>query len=263
MTLIDRVLTDPSVDVAKLEQLLLVKERWDAEEARKSFEAAISAWALDPPQIVKNHHVQHRGGSYSYANLGDFASDIRRSMAPHGLSFRWHTGTAPNGDLLVSCILVHHDGHSDQVSMSGPPDDTGAKNRIQQVGSSMTYLQRYTLLAITGLVAEEDTDGQGRPPAQPTAPTSNGNGQQAPQGLGTCEWHNKAFTRKSGEVDVHEHLIPGALVQWGQGAGYGRGNRRRARTGTLPPPQHRNHPQSWGRVLRLRTGLAHAVQHTV
>jgi hypothetical protein len=46
--------------------------------------------------------------------------------------------------------------------LSGEPDASGQKNKIQQVGSTVTYLQRYTLLALTGLAThDQDDDGRG------------------------------------------------------------------------------------------------------
>lgn len=44
--------------------------------------------------------------------------------------------------------------------MRASPDNSGSKNAIQAVGSTVTYLQRYTLLAATGLAAAgQDDDG--------------------------------------------------------------------------------------------------------
>ena len=41
-------------------------------------------------------------------------------------------------------------------------DTSGAKNDIQQKGSTQTYLQRYTLIGALGLTtADEDNDGKG------------------------------------------------------------------------------------------------------
>jgi hypothetical protein len=46
--------------------------------------------------------------------------------------------------------------------MGGPPDTGGAKNAIQARASAKTYLERYTLLAATGLAsANSDNDGNG------------------------------------------------------------------------------------------------------
>ena len=51
-------------------------------------------------------------------------------------------------------------GHSESVTLSAPPDDSGKKNNIQQIASTVTYLERYTLLAATGTaVKEQDDDG--------------------------------------------------------------------------------------------------------
>ena len=43
--------------------------------------------------------------------------------------------------------------------MYGTPDNSGSKNSIQAIGSTTTYLQRYTLFSILGLAAGEDDDG--------------------------------------------------------------------------------------------------------
>ena len=41
------------------------------------------------------------------------------------------------------------------------PDDSGGKNPIQSIGSTITYLERYTILALTGLATkEQDDDGK-------------------------------------------------------------------------------------------------------
>ena len=60
----------------------------------------------------------------------------------------------------MTCTIKHVGGHSDSVSLGGPPDSGGAKNAIQARASTVTYLERYTLKAITGLAeADDDTDG--------------------------------------------------------------------------------------------------------
>jgi hypothetical protein len=45
--------------------------------------------------------------------------------------------------------------------MSAGADSTGNKNNIQSIGSTRTYLQRYTLVGALGLsTADEDNDGK-------------------------------------------------------------------------------------------------------
>ncbi len=51
-------------------------------------------------------------------------------------------------------------GHSEEVTLTANADATGAKNDIQALGSTITYLQRYTILTATGLAtADMDNDG--------------------------------------------------------------------------------------------------------
>jgi hypothetical protein len=55
--------------------------------------------------------------------------------------------------------------------MEAGKDMSGGKNDIQQIGSTQTYLQRYTLIGGLGLsTADEDNDGCGAPSSQPEQP---------------------------------------------------------------------------------------------
>jgi hypothetical protein len=50
-------------------------------------------------------------------------------------------------------------GHSEENTLMAGKDDSGNKNGIQAIGSTVTYLQRYTLKAALGLAAGADDDG--------------------------------------------------------------------------------------------------------
>ena len=52
-------------------------------------------------------------------------------------------------------------GHSESTTLEAAADQSGGKNAIQAIGSTVTYLERYTLLALTGLATHEDDDGAG------------------------------------------------------------------------------------------------------
>ena len=58
--------------------------------------------------------------------------------------------------------------------MQSLPDTSGSKNSIQAISSAVTYLQRYTLLAATGLSTSElgnlDNDGRGTGAETPAGP---------------------------------------------------------------------------------------------
>lgn len=164
MILIDKVATAEGLDISRLEHLLSVKERWDAEEARKGFVQAMTHFRADAPAVLKTNRVAHTGASYSHANLGEIAPAVAAALARYGLSHGWSVEQRSDGGVAVTCTLVHEQGHQEQVTIAAPPDDSGRKNAIQQIGSTITYLERYTLMAITGLAAQDmDDDGTGGP----------------------------------------------------------------------------------------------------
>lgn len=161
MQIIERLAIEPNFDVAKLQSLLDVRERWAAAEARRAFVTALNAFKANPPRITKNKQVSFSGTNYRHATLDNVCDMIGAALAEHGLSHRWDVQQGDGGVIRVACVLTHLLGHSERVQLEGLPDDSGKKNKIQQVGSTVTYLQRYTLLAITGL-ATTDQDDDGR-----------------------------------------------------------------------------------------------------
>ena len=67
--------------------------------------------------------------------------------------------------MRVTCFLQHVLAHQESVTLEGPNDDSGSKNQIQATGSTITYLERYTLLAVSGMaVRDHDNDGRGVAP---------------------------------------------------------------------------------------------------
>src|SRR3990167_3424222 len=189
MTMIEKAVSDPAFDVAKMDALLRVKERWDAEEARKAFVSAMTAFKANPPDIFKNKKVdfetQKGRTNYKHASLDNVSIIIGTALAAHGLSHRW--SVEQNDTLIkVTCILMHNAGHSESLSMKCAADQSGNKNSIQAIGSAVTYLERYSLLAITGMAVQDDDDGKAADksapipgpkeskakPKEPAAPTS-------------------------------------------------------------------------------------------
>ena len=152
---------EKGANVDQLERLMALQERWEANEARKAFGAALAAFKAAPPSITKNKHVAFGNTKYDHATLDNVADTIGASLTPHGLSHRWEVEQTADR-IRVSCVLQHVQGHAERVSMEAPADSSGQKNSIQAIGSTVTYLQRYTLLAATGMAAKGmDDDGGG------------------------------------------------------------------------------------------------------
>jgi hypothetical protein len=168
MSMLDRAIAS-GASVEVLERLMALQERWQANEARRSFSAALAALRSDMPRIVKTQQVKFSSTNYQYEDLAEIVDAVSGPMAQHGLSFRWRTDSDTPGMVKVTCLVEHADGHSEATALSGPYDDSGNKNAIQAIGSVVTYLQRYTLKAALGIAAARDDDGrhgapQGSPP---------------------------------------------------------------------------------------------------
>ena len=171
-------------DIDKLEKLMELQMRWDANEAKKAYTRAMSQFRAGCPEIFRNKTVSFpgKGGqtSYTHADLAGAIGQIKSVLTECGLSHSWRTENLQGGFIQVTCILTHVDGHSEQTSMVCQPDNTGSKNAIQAMGSAVTYLQRYTLFAILGLASADDDD-TGKPSESQQPLSRARQGQQARQ----------------------------------------------------------------------------------
>lgn len=152
---------EQGADLDKLTKLMDLQERWEASDARKAFTVAMTGFKSEPVEILKKKNVSFSGTSYNHAELSDITDAIGPALSRHSLSYRWDIRQDASNTITVDCILTHIAGHSERVTMTAPPDDSGKKNKIQQIASSTTYLQRYTLLAVTGMSTKGmDDDGR-------------------------------------------------------------------------------------------------------
>lgn len=151
-------------DPATIKALMDLAERYEANEARKAFVAALTEFKNNPPEIFKTKNVSFGGGkaAYKHATLSDVSSIIGAALAKVGISHRWETEQLEGGAIRVTCTLTHALGHSERTPLQASPDASGSKNSIQAVGSTVTYLQRYTLLSATGMAVSDGTDDDGR-----------------------------------------------------------------------------------------------------
>ena len=162
--MIQAAIVQGNVPIEQMQALMDMQERWEKNEARKAYNRAVAAFKADPPQIIKDQTVEYKQTKYKHASLDHIVASITPALHNHGLSHRWDIEQS-DGIIKVTCVLSHEGGHCEKVPMSGPPDNSGSKNCIQQAGSTVTYLQRYTLMAILGLAASDDDDGGQPAPA--------------------------------------------------------------------------------------------------
>jgi len=156
ISVIERAALNPDIDIEKLERLLELQERIIVREAAAAYNLALSQMQPNLPAI------EQRGkghGTIRYARWEDIQKEIVPVLAEYDFALSFRT-SVEDGSIIVTAILSHKDGHSEQTSLPLPSDTTGSKNNVQAVGSSVSYGKRYTATALLNLnVAGEDDDG--------------------------------------------------------------------------------------------------------
>lgn len=156
-----RLAIDKGADLDRLERLMDLQAKYEAGQARKAFTAAMTDLKSRNLTVRKDKSVSFSGTAYTHSSLAEVVETVVRHMADAGLSHRW-TVAQESKSITVACVITHELGHSEQVVMTAAPDDSGKKNAIQQVASTITYLQRYTLMAACGLASRDMPDDDGR-----------------------------------------------------------------------------------------------------
>lgn len=110
--------------------------------------------AAEDPARTKTAKVQTKNGrgySFSYADLEDILPTCRTDLAKCGV---WISQLPMGGSLVTQ--LTHSSGQwiRARYDLGLSPDATA-----QERGSAQTYARRYSIMAVLGLVAEEDDDG--------------------------------------------------------------------------------------------------------
>jgi hypothetical protein len=102
----------------------------------------------------------------SYATLPDVLTAVRKPYAAHGVAIWQFATNSDDGAVGVVTRFAHSSGQWIEGALSCKP----TKFDAQGVGSVITYLRRYSLMAMAGISGDDD-DGN----AAVAAP-SNGNG---------------------------------------------------------------------------------------
>ena len=150
-TVIDR---GGDINIDQLTKLIELNERYQQSEAQKTFNVAMSEFRSKVTSVKKTKEAFN----YYYADLNEIVKTIQPVLKECNLSHSFRTKYDENG-IHVTCVIKHVDGHEESTTLSGAPDVSGSKNSIQAIGSSVTYLSRYTLMAMLGLAAVDDDDG--------------------------------------------------------------------------------------------------------
>lgn len=153
-------------DLDRLERLMVMQERWEANQARKAYVEAMAEFKKNPPEIFKDKTVSFKtdkgNTTYDHATIGNVVEKIVGGLAKHGFSHRWIPNRSEGGMISITCVITHKLGHSEETTLEAGLDQSGGKNNIQAMISTKTYLERHSLLAATGLATKDNEDDDGR-----------------------------------------------------------------------------------------------------
>jgi hypothetical protein len=122
-----------------------------------------------------NPHFRSR-----YADLAAVRDAIYPIFTKHGLSIVQAPTTDGFSGFSLETRIMHESG--DELIFNFPlPSDV---NKMQAVGSAISYARRYTLSALAGIASEEDDDGNAATNTNGggSAGTRSGGGTTASQG---------------------------------------------------------------------------------
>ncbi len=161
LTLIEKVVANPDVDVNKLEKLLDIQIRMMEKQAEILYNQAMSKMQGELPIVHHTGELRHKGKLIStYSKYEDIALVINPIMASNGFSISYDTEEIEKETYIIG-ILSHSEGHKKTRKIKLPIDTSGAKNPIQAMGSTITYGQRYLQKLLLNIVTTgEDTDGK-------------------------------------------------------------------------------------------------------
>ena len=120
----------------------------------KNLYKAIAAFQQEVPVILKDTS----GFGYVYADLPAILKVINPLMKKHGLGF---TQLVSGGQ--IKTIVFHIESGEQIESNTDIPQGVQLKgmNDFQVLGSAISYIRRYALSSMLGLVTDKDTDASG------------------------------------------------------------------------------------------------------
>lgn len=153
LAVISRAAADPATDVEKMERLMAMYERMEDRRARSEFAADLAEMQDSLPSIGERGNA---AGRYTYALWEDINAAIKPILKQHGFALSFRTDFTDG--IAVTGVLSHRSGHREETTIKLPADNSGNKNAVQAVASSVSYGKRYTACALLNLTSHGEDD---------------------------------------------------------------------------------------------------------
>jgi len=163
---------EKGLPIETIERFLAMRKEFRADQAREAYVRAMSKLQGELPTIKKLK--ANSGTSSKYAPLEDIVSQTKDVISRNNFSYNWDTLTE-NNVIKVVCKATHVDGHIETSTMvSDIAEGTKVNTAPQKSAITITYLKRYTLCNLFGIVvADEDMDARNEQSKPKLNPATN------------------------------------------------------------------------------------------
>lgn len=177
LQVIERAARDPSVDIDKMERLMLMMERQQARTAEQAFSEAMNITQEEMRPISKDASNPQTHSKYaSYAALDNA---MRGIYAKNGFSLSFSSEMVGESLICVTCKVAHRNGHVERPTLSIPIDTKGPQGkdvmtRTHATMSAVTYAKRGLLKMVFNIAEGDRTlDDDGNRAGGYQGPTGN------------------------------------------------------------------------------------------
>lgn len=156
LAMLREALTNPDVDPAKAQAMFSLMNQMEDRERQAEFNRDKARVLREMPAIFKGG----RSDKHRYAKFEDMHRAALPVLARNHLSIDFRVGSEGNM-ITVQPVLRHENGYVEEGAVMKGPADTGpGRSQIQSLGSSSSYLKRYTMKGMLNIIEDgEDNDG--------------------------------------------------------------------------------------------------------
>ena len=173
---------DPACNPEKMQALAAMVDKMKAEEAEVAFTEAYIDMQEELPSISAKGLIEiegrtgGRGQKTPYAKYDEIMRVVKPILKKHKFAFVVVSEPNPSGVGVVvrgTLSRVHETqygkaAHVKQTIIAVPLENSGSKNNVQGIGSSLSYAKRYAAIQLLNIIShlpqDDDNDGAGPKP---------------------------------------------------------------------------------------------------
>ncbi len=157
-------------DIDRLERLMKMVLDDRQRDAMLAFREDFARFTGENIIIPKTKFVERgKAGSFDQAEYDRVCGMLAPALSKHGFGFRhdqkftsrrWMKDGVEQEYpwVVVTCYLEHRKGHTETVTLEGPPGELTANTDVQNMQTTASYCKRQSLLAVTGTATGGEDD---------------------------------------------------------------------------------------------------------